>query len=105
MDLDAARAGDPVNRQVVAEVVAALETAAVRIEAFHTRQLPQDLDYVDDDGIGLGQRWRPIAAAGLYVPGGRAAYPSSLLMNAIPARVAWKKASPQSGVQERKRCY
>lgn len=76
------------RHQVAPEVVAALETAAVRIEAFHTRQLPQDLDYVDDDGIGLGQRWRPIAAAGLYVPGGRAAYPSSLLMNAIPARVA-----------------
>ena len=69
-------------------MVCALESAAVRIEAFHTRQIPQDLKYVDDDGIGLGQRWRPIAAAGLYVPGGRAAYPSSLLMNAIPARVA-----------------
>ena len=50
--------------------------------------MPSDIDYVDGVGVRLGQRWRPIAAAGLYVPGGTAAYPSSVLMNAIPARVA-----------------
>ncbi len=66
----------------------ALRVAAERIEAFHRRQLPSDIDYVDDVGVRLGQRWRPIEAVGLYVPGGTAAYPSSVLMNAIPARVA-----------------
>jgi histidinol dehydrogenase len=76
------------RKTVDADLVAALQMAADRIEAFHRQQLPKDLDYVDADGIGLGQRWRPIDAVGLYVPGGRAAYPSSLLMNAIPARVA-----------------
>jgi histidinol dehydrogenase len=70
------------------ETVAALEFAAARIEAFHRRQLPSDIDYVDDAGVRLGQRWRAMAAVGLYVPGGTAAYPSSVLMNAIPARVA-----------------
>src|SRR5581483_1541460 len=71
-----------------AETVAALRVAAARIESFHRRQLPSDIDYTDDAGVRLGQRWRPIDAAGLYVPGGTAAYPSSVLMNAIPARVA-----------------
>jgi histidinol dehydrogenase len=70
------------------DTVAALELAAERIEAFHRRQLPSDIDYVDSVGVRLGQRWRPIASVGLYVPGGTAAYPSSVLMNAIPARVA-----------------
>ena len=70
------------------ETVAALRIAAERIESFHRRQLPAAIDYVDDFGVRLGQRWRPIAAAGLYVPGGTAAYPSSVLMNAIPAKVA-----------------
>src|SRR4051794_30617471 len=70
------------------DTVAALGVAADRIEAFHRRQLPSDIDYVDGVGVRLGQRWRPIAAVGLYVPGGTAAYPSSVLMNAIPARVA-----------------
>ena len=51
-------------------------------------QLPQDRDFTDDAGVRLGAKWRPVDAAGLYVPGGRAAYPSSLLMNAIPAKVA-----------------
>ena len=68
--------------------MAALRIAAERIESFHRRQLPAAIDYVDDIGVRLGQRWRPIAAAGLYVPGGTAAYPSSVLMNAIPAKVA-----------------
>jgi histidinol dehydrogenase len=70
------------------DTVAALRVAAERIEAFHRRQLPSDIDYIDDSGVRLGQRWRPIEAVGLYVPGGTAAYPSSVLMNAIPARVA-----------------
>ena len=69
-------------------VVAALELAARRIEAYHRRQLPEDLDYTDPVGLRLGHRWTPVAAAGLYVPGGTAAYPSSVLMNALPAKVA-----------------
>lgn len=68
--------------------IAALERAATRIEAFHARQRPADLDYVDAEGIRLGYRWRAVDAAGLYVPGGTAAYPSSVLMNALPAKVA-----------------
>ena len=66
----------------------ALDTAAARIRAYHEGQLPQDRDYTDDIGMRLGARWGAVEAAGLYVPGGRAAYPSSLLMNAIPAKVA-----------------
>lgn len=66
----------------------ALELAADRIATYHEKQRPQDSDGVDGAGVRLGARWRPVDAAGLYVPGGRAAYPSSLLMNAIPARVA-----------------
>jgi histidinol dehydrogenase len=71
-----------------AETLAALELAAARITAFHGRQMPENLDYTDDAGLRLGYRWTPIAAVGLYVPGGTAAYPSSVLMNALPARVA-----------------
>ncbi|MGF1609324.1 MAG: histidinol dehydrogenase [Kiloniellales bacterium] len=70
------------------ELLRALALAAERIEDFHRRQRPQDLDYKDAAGIRLGQRWTAVAAAGLYVPGGTAAYPSSVLMNALPARVA-----------------
>src|SRR6266404_901416 len=70
------------------ETVAALRLAAERIESFHRRQLPAPIDYVDALGVRLATRWRPIVAAGLYVPGGTAAYPSSVLMNAIPAKVA-----------------
>ncbi|WP_369025620.1 histidinol dehydrogenase [Qipengyuania sp. RANM35] len=66
----------------------ALNTAAQRIRSYHENQLPADRDYTDDIGMRLGARWLPVDAAGLYVPGGRAAYPSSLLMNAIPAKVA-----------------
>ena len=66
----------------------ALDLAATRIRAYHERQKPTDSDYVDEAGVRLGARWRGVDAAGLYVPGGRAAYPSSLLMNAIPAKVA-----------------
>src|SRR5215472_12317869 len=71
-----------------AETLAALRLAAERIERFHRRQLPAAIDYVDEAGVRLAARWRPIAAVGLYVPGGTAAYPSTVLMNAIPAKVA-----------------
>ena len=67
---------------------AALELAAQRIRAYHEAQKPADRDYTDEIGVRLGAVWRPVDAAGLYVPGGRAAYPSSLLMNALPAKVA-----------------
>ena len=70
------------------ETVDALRLAAERIESFHRRQLPAPIDYVDAARVRLGLRWRPITAAGLYVPGGTAVYPSSVLMNAIPAKVA-----------------
>lgn len=66
----------------------ALEIAAERITVYHEKQRPADRDEVDALGVRVGARWRPVDAAGLYVPGGRAAYPSSLLMNAIPAKVA-----------------
>ena len=67
---------------------AALELAAARIRAYHERQLPKDASWTDDVGARLGWRWSAVEAAGLYVPGGLASYPSSLLMNAIPAQVA-----------------
>jgi histidinol dehydrogenase len=70
------------------ELRAALELAAARIRAFHEAQLPVDRDFTDEAGVRLGTKWRAVDAAGLYIPGGRAAYPSSLLMNAIPAKVA-----------------
>lgn len=67
---------------------AALELAADRIRAYHARQKPQDESWTDSLGAMLGWRWTPVSAAGLYVPGGLASYPSSVLMNAIPAKVA-----------------
>ncbi|WP_439560032.1 histidinol dehydrogenase [Roseinatronobacter sp.] len=67
---------------------AALELAAARIRAYHDRQRPDDMRWTDDSGAELGWRWGAVAAAGLYVPGGLASYPSSVLMNAIPAQVA-----------------
>ncbi len=70
------------------DVRAALEAAAARIRAFHETLLPRDFRFTDAAGVSLGARWTPVGAAGLYVPGGQAAYPSSVLMNAIPARVA-----------------
>ena len=70
------------------ELRAALELAAARIRAYHEAQRPADRDETDEAGVRLGAIWRPVDAAGLYIPGGRAAYPSSLLMNAIPAKVA-----------------
>ena len=76
---------DSAVRSCTPEAIAALELAAERITAFHARQMPDDLDYRDDAGVRLGYRWTPVGAAGLYVPGGTAAYPSSVLMNAVPA--------------------
>jgi len=74
--------------QVPADERAALELAAARIRAYHERQLPQDESWTDASGATLGWRWTPVSAAGLYVPGGLASYPSSVLMNAIPAQAA-----------------
>ncbi len=73
---------------VDAKVRSALEFAKERIEVHHRRQLPEDLHYADALGVELGHRWTPIEAVGLYVPGGTAAYPSSVLMNALPAKIA-----------------
>jgi histidinol dehydrogenase len=66
----------------------ALELCAVRIADYHARLRPRDFSYRDDAGVELGARWTPLDSVGVYVPGGTAAYPSSVLMNAIPARVA-----------------
>ncbi|MFT4026067.1 MAG: histidinol dehydrogenase [Novosphingobium sp.] len=74
--------------ELLPDLRAALELAAQRIRAFHEAQKPANRDEVDEAGVRLGAVWRAVDAAGLYVPGGRAAYPSSLLMNAIPAKVA-----------------
>jgi histidinol dehydrogenase len=81
-EIDAAVAAVPPQQ------TAALDLAATRIEAFHRAQLPADLRLTDAAGLTLGMRWSPLDAVGLYVPGGKAAYPSSVLMNALPARVA-----------------
>ena len=81
-EIDAAVAAVPADQR------AALETAAERIRAYHLRQRPEDARWTDAAGAELGWRWTAVDAAGLYVPGGLASYPSSLLMNAIPAQVA-----------------
>jgi histidinol dehydrogenase len=70
------------------ELLAALDLAATRVEAFHRAQMPIDMQMHDDAGLTMGLRWTPLDSVGLYVPGGKAAYPSSVLMNAMPARVA-----------------
>ena len=82
-----AQIADEIARVPAAER-AALELAAERIRAYHLRQLPEDASWTDPDGATLGWRWSAVSAAGLYVPGGLASYPSSVLMNAIPAKVA-----------------
>jgi histidinol dehydrogenase len=79
---------DAAMRAVPPEEMAALDLAAARIEAYHSRQIPHDERWTDPSGAELGWRWTPVDAAGLYVPGGTASYPSSVLMNAIPARAA-----------------
>ncbi len=70
------------------ELRAALDLATERITAFHRRQMPADQRFEDEQGVRLGIRWRPLDAVGLYVPGGTAAYPSSVLMSALPAKIA-----------------
>ena len=93
-DLDAI--GWQVSKQARADALAgldpklraALELAAERITTYHAAQKPADSERVDSAGVRMGARWRAVEAAGLYVPGGRAAYPSSVLMNALPAKVA-----------------
>jgi histidinol dehydrogenase len=82
---------DAAVAQVPAAERAALELAAQRIRAYHERQKPSDARWTDEAGVGLGWRWTAVDAAGLYVPGGTASYPSSVLMNAIPAQVAGVK--------------
>ena len=79
---------DAAVAKIAPELMAALDLAAERIEAFHRAQLPADLQMTDTAGLTLGMRWGALDAVGLYVPGGKAAYPSSVLMNAVPARVA-----------------
>jgi histidinol dehydrogenase len=81
-EIEAARA------KIDAKTLAALELAHARILDHHSRQLPCDDRYTDATGVELGNRWTPVASAGLYVPGGTATYPSSVLMNAVPAKVA-----------------
>jgi len=94
VDLDATRlkvsAGeiDAATKSCAGEALAALKLARERIEAYHARQRPADDRFVDALGVELGHRWTAIEAVGLYVPGGTAAYPSSVLMNAVPAKVA-----------------
>ncbi len=79
---------DAATNEVAVDVRAALDLAAQRIEAHHSRQMPKDDSYTDSLGVTLASRWTPLDAVGLYVPGGTASYPSSVLMNAIPAKVA-----------------
>src|SRR6202166_4557843 len=94
--LDLGRAGLKVTAEEIAAAMGECEPAALdalklardRIEVFHRRQLPQDDSFTDPLGVELGSRWTAIDAVGLYVPGGIAAYPSSVLMNAVPAKVA-----------------
>lgn len=79
---------DAATAKCSAETLEALDLAAARIEEFHRRQIPEVTDYRDAAGVRLGARWTPVGAVGLYVPGGTASYPSSVLMNALPAKVA-----------------
>jgi histidinol dehydrogenase len=94
---------DAALAKVTAEQRAAIEIAADRIEAYHRRQLPKDESFRDETGATLGWRWTAVDSAGLYVPGGTASYPSSVLMNAIPAKVAGVErivmVTPASGGQ------
>ncbi|KXF91446.1 histidinol dehydrogenase [Phaeobacter inhibens] len=79
---------DAAIQDVSTEERVALELAVERIRAYHLRQMPQGAEWQDDAGASLGWRWSAVSAAGLYVPGGLASYPSSVLMNAVPAKVA-----------------
>jgi len=92
---------DAAEKTTTPELRKALDTAAERIEAYHVKQLPEDARFSDAAGASLGWRWRPVESVGLYSPGGTASYPSSVLMNAVPARVAGVKrvvmVTPASG--------
>ncbi|WP_339106819.1 histidinol dehydrogenase [Roseovarius rhodophyticola] len=79
---------DELVAQVPDDERKALELAALRIRAYHEKQIPEDANWTEENGATLGWRWSPVSAAGLYVPGGLASYPSSVLMNALPAKVA-----------------
>lgn len=79
---------DQAMKDVPAEILKALELARDRIHSHHARQMPKDDRYTDPIGVELGSRWTAVEAVGLYVPGGLASYPSSVLMNAVPAKVA-----------------
>jgi histidinol dehydrogenase len=79
---------DDAAKNIAPDLREALTLAATRIEAFHRAQMPTDLQYTDETGATLGLRWSAIDSVGIYVPGGKASYPSSVLMNALPARVA-----------------
>jgi histidinol dehydrogenase len=79
---------DAAEAQCSKDALKALDIAAERIETYHRRQLPKDDSFTDGTGATLGWRWTPLDSVGLYVPGGTASYPSSVLMNAVPARVA-----------------
>ncbi len=81
-EIEAASAG------IEKTLLAALNVAADRIEAFHRAQIPIDMQMHDDAGLTMGMRWTPLDSVGVYVPGGQASYPSSVLMNALPARIA-----------------
>ena len=70
------------------ELISALEKAAERISVFHELQLPKNINYTDDSNVSLSSRWTPLDSVGLYVPGGKASYPSSVIMTAIPAQIA-----------------
>ena len=70
------------------ELVIALEKAAERISNFHEKQIPNNISYKDDNNVELASRWTPLDSVGLYVPGGKASYPSSVIMTAIPAKIA-----------------
>src|SRR5207244_3810304 len=100
LDLDAARLRvtaaeiDAAINACDAKTLEALELARNRIESFHRQQLPVDQRFTDALGVELGWRWSAIESVGLYVPGGTAAYPSSVLMNAVPAQVAGVGRSP-----------
>ena len=108
---DLATTGLQVGEQELAAAVAAcerplldaLEFARGRIETFHRRQTPKDDRFTDTVGVELGWRWTVIEAVGLYVPGGSAAYPSSVLMNAVPAKVAGSTALGHGGAGARRR--
>lgn len=94
--VDTQAKGLAISRQEIAEAVKAsskreldaIGFAAERIHAYHARQVPQDETYTDEKGVTLGSQWRAVSAAGLYVPGGTASYPSSVLMNAVAAKAA-----------------